>query len=91
MIARILQDPSVQEADETLTVLELLLSGGYMMIPILILWMVAIYIFVERQRTLGGASKTPESFKDQIRTLVLSGDIGAAKQLCISQIRQLQE
>lgn len=76
------ETPVVEDVQETISVLELLLNGGYMMIPIIVLWMVAIYIFVERQRTLGMASKTPESFKDQIRTLVLSGDISAAKLLC---------
>lgn len=52
------------------------------MIPILLLWMVSIYIFVERQRTFRLASKTPESFKDQIRSLVISGDVAGAKGLC---------
>ncbi len=70
------------EKEETISVLELLLTGGYMMIPILLLWIVSIYIFVERKRTLSAASKTPESFKDQIRSLVISGDINGAQMLC---------
>ena len=76
------QEPPLEGAEESISVLELLLNGGYMMIPILILWMVSIYIFVERQRTLGAASKTPESFKDQIRSLVISGDINGAMMIC---------
>lgn len=52
------------------------------MIPILVLWMVSIYIFVERSRTLNSASRTPDSFKSQIRTLVSEGDIKAALLLC---------
>ena len=53
MIINMIQDPVVNELEtqETISVLELLLNGGYMMIPILLLWMVAIYIFVERSRT----------------------------------------
>lgn len=70
------------EPQETISLLDLLLNGGYMMIPILILWMVAIYIFVERSRTLNAASATPTSFKDQIRTLVLNGDIKGALIQC---------
>lgn len=79
-----MQDPLVQdpEATESISLLELLLNGGYMMIPILVLWIVSIYIFVERTRTLNSASKTPDSFKDQIRSLVFSGDISAALVLC---------
>lgn len=84
MLISILQDPLVQdlESQDSISLLELLTNGGYMMIPILLLWMVAIYIFVERTRTLGAASKTPESFKDQIRSLVISGDINGALMLC---------
>ena len=84
MIISMIQDPIVSELEsqETISILELLLNGGYMMIPILLLWMVAIYIFVERSRTLTAASRTPESFKEQIRSLVLNGDIGGALSLC---------
>ncbi|MEO9484645.1 MAG: MotA/TolQ/ExbB proton channel family protein [Ekhidna sp.] len=84
MLISVMQDPLVEslESEETISLLELLTNGGYMMIPILLLWMVAIYIFVERTRTLGSAAKTPESFKDQIRSLVISGDINGAKMLC---------
>lgn len=70
------------EALETVTVLELLLNGGYMMIPIVLLWIAAIYIFVERLLLIRNSSKTPEDFKDQIRTRVLSGDVRGARMLC---------
>lgn len=83
MLLSTMQDTLLDvEKEETISVLELLLTGGYMMIPILLLFIVSIYIFVERQRTLGAAAKTPESFKDQIRSLVISGDIDGAKMLC---------
>ncbi|MEM6830702.1 MAG: MotA/TolQ/ExbB proton channel family protein, partial [Bacteroidota bacterium] len=77
-----IQDLPPEEIEESISLLELLFNGGYMMVPILVLWMVSIYIFVERQRTFQSAAKTPESFKDQIRSLVMAGDIGGAKMLC---------
>ena len=84
MLVSVMQDPVLEglETEESISLLELLTNGGYMMIPILLLWMVAIYIFVERSRTLGAAAKTPESFKDQIRSLVIAGDINGALMLC---------
>ena len=84
MLFSVMQDPLVEglEQQESMSVLELLMNGGYMMVPILLLWIVAIYIFVERTRTLGGAAKTPNSFKEQIRSLVISGDINGALMLC---------
>ena len=84
MLISVMQDPVLDglESEESISLLELLTNGGYMMIPILLLWMVAIYIFVERTRTLGAAAKTPESFKDQIRSLVIAGDINGALMIC---------
>lgn len=70
------------EGLETITVLELLLNGGYMMIPILLLWIGSIYIFVERLLLIKSSSKTPTDFKDRIRGLVLSGDVDGARMLC---------
>ena len=67
---------------ETISVLELLLNGGFMMIPILLLWIGAIYIFVERLLLIKNSSKTPADFKDRIRSMVLSGEVDGAKLLC---------
>lgn len=52
------------------------------MIPILILSIIAVYIFVERVLSIRKASETPELFMDKIKTLVLDGDITGAKLLC---------
>ncbi|MFH6983420.1 MotA/TolQ/ExbB proton channel family protein [Marinoscillum sp. 108] len=67
---------------ETISVLELLLNGGFMMIPILLLWIGAIYIFVERLLLIKNSSRTPADFKDRIRSMVLSGEVDGAKLLC---------
>lgn len=70
------------EGLETISVLQLLLNGGFIMIPILLLWIAAIYIFVERLLLIRNSSQTPSDFKDQIRNMVLSGDVLGAKLLC---------
>ena len=67
---------------ETITVLELLMNGGFMMIPLILLWIGAIYIFVERILHLRNAAKTPVDFKDQIRERVITGDVEGARILC---------
>ncbi|MCZ6901230.1 MAG: MotA/TolQ/ExbB proton channel family protein, partial [Bacteroidetes bacterium] len=67
---------------ETLSMMDLLLKGGYMLIPILILSLVAVYIFVERILTIRKASQTPSQFIDNIKKLVLDGDISGATLLC---------
>jgi len=71
------------QTQEAISVLDLVLNGGFMMIPILILWILAIYVFVERLLTIRAASGTPPDFKDRIRQLVLNGDIQGARMVCV--------
>lgn len=68
--------------DGVLSFIDLLLKGGFWLVPIAILWIVAIFIFFERYKTLNRASKTPFEFMDKIKNLVLNGDINGAKLLC---------
>ncbi len=67
---------------DSVRIIDLLLQGGFMMIPILVLSIVAVYIFVERGRTINGASKTPDEFMSQIRQQVEKGDVNGAKLTC---------
>lgn len=69
-------------ANQTVSLLDLTLKGGLMMIPIGILSILAVYIFIERMLVLRAASKTPEAFMEKIKMLVLNGDIVGAKTLC---------
>ena len=68
--------------EETLSMIELLSKGGFVLGIILLLSILAVYVFVERYRTIKAASKTPENFIDDIRTKVTSGDIEGAKLQC---------
>ncbi|MGW8123116.1 MotA/TolQ/ExbB proton channel family protein [Roseivirga echinicomitans] len=74
---------SVSGGDEgALLWFDLLLKGGIWLIPLIALWITAIYIFFERYRHINRASKTPFEFMDKIKNLVLAGDINGAKLLC---------
>lgn len=67
---------------DTVRIIDLLLQGGFMMIPILVLSIVAVYIFVERVRTINAASKIPDQFVSQIRQQVERGDVNGARMAC---------
>ena len=67
---------------EHMRIIELLLKGGFMMIPIFLLSILAVYIFVERMLTIKKASQVGDSFFDNVKNLVLKGDISAAKIIC---------
>ena len=67
---------------QSLSVIDLAIKGGFMMIPIAVLWVLAIYLFIERVLTINKANQDPEAFMGRIKELVLRGDINGAKMLC---------
>jgi len=70
---------TVNSGEDSLALISLIFQGGYMMIPIFLLSFVAVYVFVERIRTIGRAAKTPSGFMDNIKKLVTEGDLSGAK------------
>ncbi len=75
-------DTVAVEGTESIEWIDLILKGGYMMIPIFILSIAAIAIFIERQRTISQAAKIPGGFMDQIKNAIGRGDINGAKLTC---------
>ncbi len=77
---------SVADEDNSLSIMDLLFSGGtgaVVIISILfVLLFVAVYIYFERIFAIKTASKYDKTFMDKIRDNVVSGKIEAAKILC---------
>ena len=69
-------------SDGSVSLFEILMKGGWTMIPLIILSVWALYIFIERVLTLKKASENPEAFMDEIRNKVVAGDLEGAKLLC---------
>ena len=62
---------------------ELAQAGGpYIMIPLLILSIIAVYIFIERMIVINRASKEDKSFMDRIKDYITEGKIDSATKLC---------
>ncbi len=77
------QDTTAAAASpDSVRIIDLLMQGGFMMIPILLLWVAAVYIFIERVLTIKKSAQAPEGFMTQIRSLVEKGDVSGAKMLC---------
>lgn len=70
---------------EPASLLELILAGGWIMIPIFLLSLAGVYIFVERLITLQRAKSNPEAIMDRVRAYVHSGDIRGAIAYCEAQ------
>jgi biopolymer transport protein ExbB len=74
-----------QVTEETLSILELLQGGGwYIMIPLAILSVMAIYIFAERWMAISKAQKEDKDFMNRIKDYVSDGKLEAARSFCQS-------
>jgi len=61
---------------------ELVLKGGWIMIPIFLLSIIAVYIFVERYFAIKKASKIDPRFMEQIKDNIHNSRIDSARILC---------
>lgn len=67
------------------SVFDMLLTGGWTMIPLIVLLAIAIFIYIERYLTIRKSDTDSEDFMEKVRAHVLAGNIQAAKGLCDSK------
>jgi biopolymer transport protein ExbB len=76
---------AVAEAGEIkLSYWELAIKGGWIMIPIAILSVIAVYIFIERYLSIKKASQTDINFMNKIKDYIHDDKIDSALALCQS-------
>lgn len=93
MTLLLLQEAGMQAQDTTqaasvsdaTTILDTLMLGGWILIPIALLSFLAIYIFVERMLTLRRAATDPAEIMERIREYVQAGNIHGAQAYCEAQ------
>lgn len=76
---------SLETVNQSISVLDLAIQGGFMMVPIFLLSVIAIYLFFERLMIINKANQNPEQFMGRVKESVLKGDINGAKFLCAQQ------
>ena len=64
--------------------IDLAIKGGWVMIPIVLLSLVAVYIFFERWFAIKKAANIDQNFMNRIKDYILDGKVEAAKTLCQS-------
>jgi biopolymer transport protein ExbB len=62
--------------------LDLIVKGGYIMIPIGLLSVLTVFYFFERFITISKASKLDKNFMNNIKDYIHNGNMDAAKALC---------
>ncbi len=82
MLTTLLQiDSTATAAKTTESLWGLLAKGGPLMIPLGILFALAVFFFIERLLAIRKASKIEDSFMNQIRDNIVSGNLTSAKSL----------
>ena len=71
-----------QVPEKSIQVFDMALKGGWIMVPLLIMSILAVYIFVERMITIRKAAREDLNFMNNIRDCILNGKIEAAQTLC---------
>lgn len=70
------------EPSQQLTLWQLCLEGGWIMVPIALLFAISIYIFVERAIAIGRVSKPDDSLMTRLKDYIHQGEIESAARLC---------
>lgn len=73
---------TVMQHEEKLRIFDLAIKGGWIMVPLLLLFLIAVYVFFERLIIINKASKEPQNFMNTIRDFVMDGKIDAATTFC---------
>ena len=74
--------PVTTPKQDSLSLLDLIMKGGFIMIPVGLLSMLAIYFFFERFMTISKSSKLDGNFMNNIKDYIHNGNLDAAKALC---------
>jgi biopolymer transport protein ExbB len=75
-------DTAQTAASQVTSLLDVLVLGGWVMIPLVLLSLLTFYLLVERLITIRRASSNPEVITDRIREYVRTGDVEGAIAYC---------
>jgi biopolymer transport protein ExbB len=73
---------SLQATAETTSLLDILILGGWVMVPLALLSVLTVYLLVERLIVIRRAASDPEAITDRVRSYVRNGDVEGALAFC---------
>ena len=62
--------------------IDLIMKGGWLMIPLFLLSIIAVFIFFDRYSYLRGQKRLDQSFYEKLEELISEGKVDAAVNLC---------
>ena len=72
----------VDDLTREIPVWELVMDGGWAMIPLAVLSIITIYIFVERYLSINKALKDEKDFMVKVKDYLMDGKVDSARDLC---------
>ena len=75
-------DTSQAASGQAASLLDILVLGGWVMIPLVLLSVLTIYLLIERLITVRQASSNPEVITERVREYVRNGNVQSAIQYC---------
>lgn len=69
-------------AADKMSLLELVMKGGVIMIPLGILSLISVYLIIERYIFIKKASRSGKNFLNSMRDVIVTNNLEAAKALC---------
>lgn len=79
----------ITSADTPVSYFDLAIKGGWVMIPIGLLSVIAVYIFVERFMAIRNAARIDQNFMNRIKDYIHDGKVDSAMALCQSSSNPL--
>lgn len=61
---------------------DMAVKGGWLMVPLVLLWLLSMYIFFERYIAIRKATRVDQNFMNRIREYIVDDKIDAALSLC---------
>lgn len=84
LLQNLVADTTMTDGTARESFLDLAIKGGWVMVPIVILSLVAVYIFFERWFAIKRAADIDQNFMNRIKDYISDGKVDAAKTLCQS-------
>ncbi len=72
-------------ASDGLSLLDLLIKGGWVMLPLGLLFIATLALMIERWRGITKNAKIEESFVDNVKDFIQQGNLKSAESLCRNQ------
>ena len=72
---------SAAQPPQEISLIDVVSKGGVLMIPLGLLFVIALYVFIERLLYIRKASRIEENFMNIIRDNIVSGNVSAARSL----------